>query len=122
MASTWIEDFTRNGPTFGARTIHGHRVLPNGIWIFKSVSYPGFLDKIAWPELNHEIVETVKVYTGVTGIHNPPNLNDGIKLHLKDFDGEEEWWAHFDNEFEAVQFVRSMPKSERSQLKTVYQD
>jgi hypothetical protein len=114
MASAWIEDFTQHGPTFGARTIHGHRVLPNGYHIYKSVKFPGALDAIAWPEINHSIVETFKVFTGICGTDTPPCLDDNITLFLKDYDGEEEWWAHFNNEIEAVQFVRSIPKALKS--------
>jgi hypothetical protein len=119
--TAWEIDFSRSGPTYGARTIYGHRILVNGIWIFKAVSFPGIFDMVAWPELNHEVKECYKVYTTYHGIDNRPELQFGT-LFLKDFDGEEEWWAHFDTELEAIKYVRSLPSHTRSSLKTIYME
>lgn len=117
----WGIDFSKSGPTYGARTNYGHRVLANGIWIFKAVTYPGIFDTIAWPELNHEIKETFKVYTTHHGAENHPELQHGT-LFLKDFDGEEEWWAHFDTELEAIMYVRSLPGLMQEKLKQIYKE
>lgn len=116
----WETDHSRPGPTYGARTMFGHRVLANGIWIFKEVRYPGIFDAIAWPEQKHEIEETFKVYTSFRGSTSRPEIP--ATLFLKNFDGEEEWWAHFPTELEAVMFVRSLPQGIKTTLKSIYQE